>query len=138
MQPSLHNICVRQQENIPQVRVSIAVAYDFNSDTYVVLIIHSGFHVWTRKGVKGVGTGGSKRHSYILRDNIQGISNQSIRRLAGRAGVKRIEQSRAQRLRSKPRTRRFKYTGHANRKTSTMDVIYALKHQGRTLYGFGA
>jgi histone H4 len=30
------------------------------------------------------------------------------------------------------------YTEHANRKTVlTMDVLYALKHQGRTLYGFG-
>ena len=30
------------------------------------------------------------------------------------------------------------YTEHANRKTVTaLDVVYALKHQGRTLYGFG-
>lgn len=30
------------------------------------------------------------------------------------------------------------YTEHARRKTVTaMDVIYALKRQGRTLYGFG-
>jgi histone H4 len=31
------------------------------------------------------------------------------------------------------------YTEHAKRKTVTaMDVVYALKRQGRTLYGFGA
>ena len=31
------------------------------------------------------------------------------------------------------------YTEHARRKTVTaMDVVYALKRQGRTLYGFGA
>jgi hypothetical protein len=31
------------------------------------------------------------------------------------------------------------YTEHAKRKTFTaMDVVYALKRQGRTLYGFGA
>jgi hypothetical protein len=30
------------------------------------------------------------------------------------------------------------YTEHADRKTVTaMDVVYALKRQGRTLYGFG-
>jgi len=30
------------------------------------------------------------------------------------------------------------YTEHAHRKTVTaMDVVYALKRQGRTLYGFG-
>eukprot|EP01043_Picozoa_sp_COSAG02_P010196 COSAG02_NODE_354_length_24016_cov_208.299231_7_plen_84_part_00 len=30
------------------------------------------------------------------------------------------------------------YTEHARRKTVTaMDVVYALKRQGRTLYGFG-
>jgi histone H4 len=31
------------------------------------------------------------------------------------------------------------YTEHAKRKTVTSrDVVYALKRQGRTLYGFGA
>lgn len=31
------------------------------------------------------------------------------------------------------------YTEHAKRKTVTaMDVVYSLKRQGRTLYGFGA
>ena len=31
------------------------------------------------------------------------------------------------------------YTEHAKRKTVTsLDVVYALKRQGRTLYGFGA
>ena len=33
----------------------------------------------------------------------------------------------------------FTYTEHAKRKTVTaMDVVYALKRQGRTLYGFGS
>merc|ERR1711939_1184910 len=32
----------------------------------------------------------------------------------------------------------FTYTEHAKRKTVTaLDVVYALKRQGRTLYGFG-
>jgi len=42
------------------------------------------------KGVKGLGKGGAKRHRYILRDNLQEISKQSIRRLARRAGVMRM------------------------------------------------
>jgi histone H3/H4 len=45
---------------------------------------------------------------------------------------------------SKTKTKKFiirdavTYTEHARRKTVTaMDVVYALKRQGRTLYGFG-
>ena len=33
------------------------------------------------KGGKGLGKGGAKRHRKILRDNIQGITKQAIRRL---------------------------------------------------------
>ena len=29
------------------------------------------------------------------------------------------------------------YTEHARRKRSPADVVYALKRQGRTMYGFG-
>ena len=29
------------------------------------------------------------------------------------------------------------YTEHARKTVTTMDVVYALKRQGRTLYGFG-
>jgi histone H4 len=39
---------------------------------------------------RGLGKGGAKRHRKILRDNILGISKPAIRRLARRAGVKRI------------------------------------------------
>src|SRR6218665_2747117 len=42
------------------------------------------------KGGKGLGKGGAKRHRKVLRDNIQGITKPAIRRLARRAGVKRI------------------------------------------------
>ncbi|KAK0039126.1 histone H4 [Biomphalaria pfeifferi] len=74
------------------------------------------------KGGKGLGKGGAKRHRKVLRDNIQGITKPAIRRLARRGGV----------------TDAVTYTEHAKRKTVTaMDVVYALKRQGRTLYGFG-
>ena len=41
-------------------------------------------------GGKGLGKGGAKRHRIILRDNIQGITKSSIRKLARRGGVKRV------------------------------------------------
>ncbi|KAF8996070.1 histone-fold-containing protein [Hymenopellis radicata] len=89
------------------------------------------------KGGKGLGKGGAKRHRKILRDNIQGITKPAIRRLARRGGVKRIsgliyEETRV--IRDS-----VTYTEHAKRKTVTaLDVVYALKRSGRTLYGFGA
>ena len=80
-----------------------------------------------------------------LRDNLQGISKPAIRRLARRGGVKRIsglvyEETRGVLkvfLENVIRTS-VTYTEHACRKTVTaMDVVYALKRQGRALYGFG-
>ena len=98
-----------------------------------------------------------------MRDNIQGITKPAIRRLARRGGVKRISASKS----SLPWCRAeailtpfaviyeetrgvlktflesvirdaVTYTEHAKRKTVTsLDVVYALKRQGRTLYGFG-
>lgn len=82
----------------------------------------------------------------ILRDNIQGITKPAIRRLARRGGVKRIsgliyDETRGVLklfLESVIRDS-VTYTEHAKRKTVTsLDVVYALKRQGRTLYGFGA
>eukprot|EP00808_Paulinella_micropora_P031201 g58428.t1 len=96
------------------------------------------------KDGKGLGNGGAKRRK-VLRDNIQGITNPAIRRLARRGGVKRIsgliyEVTRGvlkvfleQVIRDA-----VTYTEHARRHTVTaMDVMYALKRQGHTLYGFG-
>lgn len=42
------------------------------------------------KGGKGLGKGGAKRHRKVLRDNIQGITEPAIRRLARRGGAKRV------------------------------------------------
>ncbi|KAK1328764.1 hypothetical protein QTO34_010893 [Cnephaeus nilssonii] len=82
------------------------------------------------KGGKGLGKGGAKRHRKVLRDNIQGITKPAIRRLARRGGVKRISGLIYEETRG--------VLKHAKRKTVTaMDVVYALKRQGRTLYGFG-
>ncbi|MCL4114981.1 UNVERIFIED_CONTAM: hypothetical protein GTU68_020901 [Idotea baltica] len=73
------------------------------------------------------------------------LTRGSIRRLARRGGVKRISDG------AYPEVRDFVdhfltnivrdigvYTEHARRKTVTsMDVIYALKRHGRSIYGYG-
>ncbi|PRP74142.1 hypothetical protein PROFUN_06467 [Planoprotostelium fungivorum] len=97
------------------------------------------------KGGKGLGKGGAKRHRKVLRDNILGITKPAIRRLARRGGVKRISGLIYEETRQVLKVflenvirDAVTYTEHARRKTVTaMDVVYALKRQGRTLYGFG-
>ena len=81
----------------------------------------------------------------VLRDNIQGITKPAIRRLARRGGVKRISGLIYEETRGVLKVflenvirDAVTYTEHARRKTVTaMDCVYALKRQGRTLYGFG-
>ena len=98
------------------------------------------------KGGKGLGKGGTKRNRIVLRDNLQGITKSAIRRLARRAGVKRISGLIYEEVRGCLKAflenvirDAVTYTEHARRKTVTaMDVVYGLKSQGRTLYGFGA
>ncbi|XP_069806942.1 histone H4-like [Dendropsophus ebraccatus] len=93
------------------------------------------------KGGKGLGKGGAKRHRKVLRDNIQGITKPAIRRLARRGGVKRISDLIYEETRGVLKVflenvirDAVTYTEHAKRKTVTaMDVVYALKRQGRTL-----
>ncbi len=101
------------------------------------------------KGGKGMSYGtkqfGAKRHRKVLRDNIQGVTKPAIRRLARKGGVKRISGLIYEEVRGV--LRQFlidvirdatTYTDHARRKTVTaLDVVFALKRQGRTLYGFG-
>ena len=85
------------------------------------------------------------RHRRILRNSIYGITNASIRRLARRGGVKRMSWLVYHDVRGVLKSflenvirDSLSYTEHARRKTVTgMDVVYALKRQGRTMYGFG-
>ena len=93
-------------------------------------------------GGKGVGMGGAKRRRKVLRGNVQGITKPAIRRLARRGGVKRISGLIYDETRSALKIflenvirDAVIYTEYARRKTVTaMDVVYALKRQGRTLY----
>ena len=95
---------------------------------------------------KGKSGKGAKRHRKVIRDNIQGITKPAIRRLARRGGVKRISGMMYEETRGVLKTflenvvrDSVTYTEHARRKTVTaLDVVYALKRQGKTLYGFGA
>ena len=97
------------------------------------------------KGGKGLGKGGAKRHKRMLRDNINGITKPAIRRMARRGGVKRISGLIYEETRSVLKSflegvvkDAVTYCEHARRKTVTaLDVVYALKRQGRTIYGFG-
>ncbi|KAJ1333538.1 histone H4 [Microdochium nivale] len=97
------------------------------------------------KGARGLGgKEGAKRHRKVLRDTVKGITKPDIRRLARRGGVKRIsgqiyDETRGA-LKDYLRTviqdcvTCIEYRGA---KTITIgDVIFALKRQGRPIYGF--
>ena len=96
-------------------------------------------------GGKGLGKGGANRHRRVIRDNIEGITKPAIRRLARRGGVKRISGLIYEEIKGilkvfLENTIRdtITYTELSRRKTVTaLDVVYALKRRGRTLYGFG-
>ena len=98
------------------------------------------------KGGKGLGkVGAKKRHRKVIRENIQGITKPAIRRLARRGGVKRLSGLIYDETRNVLKVflegivrDAVTYTEHARRKTvSALDVVYSLKRQGRTIYGFG-
>jgi histone H4 len=100
----------------------------------------------TGKGGKGFGKVGAKRLQRSKKEVILGITKPAIRRLARRGGVKRISALIYEETRTVLKSflenvvrDAVTYTEHARRKTVTaMDVVYALKRQGRSLYGFGA
>merc|ERR1719504_19817 len=92
---------------------------------------------------KGINQGNFRK--VIREGGLQGITKPAIRRLARRGGVKRIsgliyEETRGVLKRFLENVLRdsITYTEHSKRKTVTaLDVVYALKRQGRTIYGFG-
>jgi len=78
-------------------------------------------------------------------DAVTRISKPALRRLARRAGVKRMGQDIYPEMRWLLKSfledtieKAVAYTDHARRKTVTVDdVVHALKHKGKTLYGYG-
>ena len=103
-------------------------------------------HGKSGKGIgKGVGKIAAKRNSRkSSRPLLEGITKPAIRRLARRGGVKRIsyliyEYSREILKHFLEGVIRdaITYTEHGGRKTvTTMDVIHAMKRQGKALLGF--
>ncbi|XP_069486202.1 uncharacterized protein [Ambystoma mexicanum] len=90
-------------------------------------------HVCGKGGIF-LGKGNAKRHRKVLRDNIQGISKSPICHLAHRGGVKSISDLIYEETRSVLKV----FLENVIRDAVTaMDVGYALKCQGCTLYGFG-
>ncbi len=97
---------------------------------------------------KGAGKGGkfgkAKRHSLAKKETIMGITKPAIRRLCRRGGIKRISGLFYEEIRAIVRQylenvlrEGICYTSHARRKTIiAADIVYALKRQGQTLYGF--
>lgn len=140
----------RGKQNTNCIKAEIALLQNHNTIGFRAVHTHFVNEYFKRmtgrgKGGKGLGKGGAKRHRKVLRDNIQGITKPAIRRLARRGGVKRISGLIYEETRGVLKVflenvirDAVTYTEHAKRKTVTaMDVVYALKRQGRTLYGFG-
>lgn len=94
----------------------------------------------------GLGKGGAKRHRGTkFKNAIEGITKPAIRRLARRGGVKRIGGGIYQTTKDVLKEylhnvirSAVTYTEHARRKTVTaLDVVYALKREGKLIYGYG-
>ena len=88
----------------------------------------------------------SRPHPSSISTLFDAPQKPAIRRLARRGGVKRISGLIYEETRGVLKVflenvirDAVTYTEHARRKTVTaLDVVYALKRQGKTLYGFGA
>ncbi|KAK7050544.1 histone H4-like protein [Favolaschia claudopus] len=96
-------------------------------------------------------TGGKSCHGFWSscpprrpRFKIMGVTKPALRRLARRSGVKRISSKMYEDMRGALKIfltdvirDAALYTGHGYRTTVTpLDIAYALKRQGQTLYGF--
>ena len=93
-----------------------------------------------------IGKGGKRyKTQKSVRESIMGITKPAIRRLARRGGVKRLSALIYDESRHVLRSfldsvikDAIAYTEHSKRKTVTaLDIVYALKRQGKTIYGFG-
>lgn len=92
-----------------------------------------------------MGKGGAYRHRKVVIGGMEGITKPAIRRLARRAGIKRISGLVYGEMRGVLKVflqdiirDAVQLTDYSKRKTMTaMDVVYSLKRHGRLLYGFG-
>ncbi|XP_064605883.1 histone H4-like [Liolophura sinensis] len=136
----------------------VFTVYVFNTELYIIHQIplhphpptppapparkHQYVWTWLRKQRPGKG---GRQAPQEGSDNIQGITKPAICRLPRRGGVKSISGLINEETRGVLTVflenaihDAVTYTEHVKRKTITaMDVVYALKRQGRTLYGIG-
>lgn len=109
--------------------------------THAPIASKGGKGKFSGKGVKS----GPKRYGKEKKEPILGCTKPAIRRLCRRGGIKRIDGLFYEETRGVLKwfidnlvLDALAYTEHSRRKTvSVMDVLYALKRQNRTLYGFG-
>jgi len=93
------------------------------------------------KGIHGI----KKMRKSNISNSLLGISKPALRRLARRGGVKRIHSEIYEE--SRQALRNFLeitlkdaliYMNYSKRKIVTaLDIVYAMKTRGKTLYGFG-
>ncbi|ESZ92146.1 hypothetical protein SBOR_7477 [Sclerotinia borealis F-4128] len=110
----------------------------------VVISILGGAGKGKGPGARGIGGPHLRRHRKLPKDNIYGITKGDIRRFARRGGVMRISASIYQDVREAIKARLATVlrdcatiVEHAKRKTLTVnDVIWALRRQGKPIYGF--
>ena len=96
------------------------------------------------KAKSGASKSSGKRLKKVLRDSSRGITKGSVRRLARRAGVKRISGLLYEEVRGVLKSfvegvvrDSTAYTEHSRKRTVTTGaVVAALKKRGRMLYGY--
>lgn len=118
---------------------------DNNSSNSTHLMKPRFYAAKSAKVVRGktMGKTNTKRRLPKNKETILGITKPALRRIARRGGVKRIGTEIYQETRvvlkdflTELIRDTLVYTEHARRKTVTaLDVAYALKHQGRPIYG---
>ena len=93
----------------------------------------------------GMGKVGAKRHRKKFKPTIEGMSNNEIRRLACRAGVKVIDGGVYEEVRMMTQNflddvlfKTLVHVEHRTAKTVTpVDVVLGFKNRGGSVYGFG-
>ena len=98
----------------------------------------------SKSGVAAKGASSKRVVKKVLKNNANGVTKGSIKRLARRGGVKRISGLLYEEVRGvlgnfveKVVQGATAYAEHAHRKTvSAIDVVSALKREGQTLYGY--
>jgi histone H4 len=87
----------------------------------------------------------SKRLKKVVKDSVRGVTQPAIRRLARRAGIKRISGLLYDEVRGVLKSfvesivrDSISYTEAAKRKSvQPSDVVHALRRRGKAIYGYG-